>query len=273
MGLFDKLKETVNEAIGVSNTPSQTPMKTPTSSAPVVGQPTQEQADSASQPTLGEGLYNPQMEKLILLALADGELTEKEKQVLFKKAESMGIDLDEFEMVLDARLYEKNNKQEQSAPVSSAPKSDKYGDVKKCPACGAIVESFTTRCADCGYEFRNVEANTTITALFKKLESLDSQKKGGLFGFSDENIDAQKISIIKTFPIPNTKEDLLEFLSMAAPLGKKKSIFSDDDEDPAIRSAWRDKCAQVIMKARFSMKDDHTLMAEIESYAKELKIK
>ena len=41
-------------------------------------------------------MYNEQLEKLIDYALADGELTEKEKQVLFKKAESMGVDLDEF---------------------------------------------------------------------------------------------------------------------------------------------------------------------------------
>ena len=45
-------------------------------------------------------MYNEQIEALISAALADGVLTEKEKQILFKKAESMGIDLDEFEMVL-----------------------------------------------------------------------------------------------------------------------------------------------------------------------------
>lgn len=41
---------------------------------------------------------------MIKVALEDGVLTEKEKQVLLKKAQSMGIDPDEFEMVLDARL-------------------------------------------------------------------------------------------------------------------------------------------------------------------------
>ena len=45
-------------------------------------------------------MYNEQIENLINLALADGELSEKEKQILFKKAEAAGIDLDEFEMVL-----------------------------------------------------------------------------------------------------------------------------------------------------------------------------
>ncbi len=54
-----------------------------------------------------KNMYNEQLEKLIEMALMDGELTEKEKQVLFNKAEAMGVDLDEFEMVLEAKLFEK----------------------------------------------------------------------------------------------------------------------------------------------------------------------
>ena len=85
-------------------------------------------------------MYNEKLEELIDAALADGVLTEKEKQVLFKKAQEMGIDLDEFEMVLDSRLV-KIKKSEEEKAQSSAPKSNKLGDVKKCPACGAIVQS------------------------------------------------------------------------------------------------------------------------------------
>ena len=47
-------------------------------------------------------MYNEKIEALIKAALADGVLTEKEKQILFKNAQAQGIDLDEFEMVLDA---------------------------------------------------------------------------------------------------------------------------------------------------------------------------
>lgn len=54
------------------------------------------------------GLYDNQLEQLIESALADGVLTDKEKGILKKKAQSMGIDLDEFEMVLEARLFEMN---------------------------------------------------------------------------------------------------------------------------------------------------------------------
>lgn len=62
---------------------------------------------SQSQNEFTEEQYDKQLDKLIEMALIDGELTEKEKKVLFKKAESFGIDLDEFEMVLDAKLFEK----------------------------------------------------------------------------------------------------------------------------------------------------------------------
>lgn len=45
-------------------------------------------------------LYDDELEQFIDLALADGELTQKEKNVLLKKAKAKGIDLDEFEMVI-----------------------------------------------------------------------------------------------------------------------------------------------------------------------------
>ena len=52
-------------------------------------------------------LYSQQLEQLIEFALLDNVLTEQEKQVLFKKAASEGIDLAEFEMILQAKLFEK----------------------------------------------------------------------------------------------------------------------------------------------------------------------
>ncbi|MDR1623604.1 MAG: hypothetical protein LBS04_01325 [Tannerellaceae bacterium] len=55
-------------------------------------------------------MYSEKLENLINHALADGVLTGKEKQVLLRNAEAEGIDPDEFEMVLEARLYEKTNK-------------------------------------------------------------------------------------------------------------------------------------------------------------------
>jgi len=61
-------------------------------------------------------MYSEKLEELINAALMDSILTEKEKKILFKKAEEEGIDLDEFEMILDSRLFEK---QKISPPISA----------------------------------------------------------------------------------------------------------------------------------------------------------
>lgn len=244
-------------------------------------------------------MYNEQVEKLIELALADGELTEKEKQVLFKKAEAEGIDLDEFEMVLDAKLFEKNQAKKDSPPVS-APKSDKYGDVKKCPSCGAMARSFSAKCSDCGQDFSNLEANASIQKLFKMLNEAENTRReeeqenthnplkaygmmmskqilnAGMGLMGPGNVEKKKIEIISNFPVPTTKDDILEFLSLAIPKAKSVGNFftKNNPENKAHNEfvqVWKTKCEQIIMKARFSMKDDKMLLEEIENYAKQLK--
>jgi hypothetical protein len=241
-------------------------------------------------------MYNEQIENLINLALADGELTEKEKQILFKKAEAAGIDLDEFEMVLDAKLFEKQQTVKAAAPSVAAPKSDKFGDVKKCPACGAIAQSFQTKCSDCGHEFSNIEANASIDKLFKMLNDAEDMRKedsdtsnplkamGSFYAKSFSGmtgpgkVDKKKMEIISNFPIPTTKNDILEFLSLAVPKAKQIGNFltRNNPENKAHNEfvrVWKTKCEQIIMKAKFSMKEDKKALEEIMQYANELGIK
>lgn len=245
-------------------------------------------------------MYNEQLEKLIEMALMDGELTEKEKQVLFKKAESMGVDLDEFEMVLEAKLYEKQQSMQQSTQTTAAPKSDKFGDVKKCPACGAIVQSLQAVCSDCGHEFRNIDSVNSIKEFFRDYQKIEQsvtvKKTGGLMGMivddSEGNrlkqVFSKKKEFIMHFPIPNSKEDILEFLMMAVPLAKpakkgglgfmKKfsANFGDDEHknwNHKVAEVWIQKCEQIIMKAKFSMKEDKKTLEEIMQYARELGLK
>ena len=117
-------------------------------------------------------MYNEELELLIDAALTDGKLTEKEKQILFKKAQAYGIDLDEFEMILDSRLQKRQQEMNiNNAATSSAPKSSKFGDVRKCPSCGAVLESFITRCPECGHEFSNIEAVGSAQKLFQQLQT------------------------------------------------------------------------------------------------------
>jgi len=66
-------------------------------------------------------MYSPELENLINIALTDGTITDKERQILFRKAESLGIDLDEFEMVLESRIYEKEQSLKNAEPAASEP--------------------------------------------------------------------------------------------------------------------------------------------------------
>ena len=175
-------------------------------------------------------MYNEQIEALISAALTDGVLTEKEKQILFKKAQSMGIDLDEFEMVLDARLVQLKKEEKEKAD-KSAPKSNKYGDVRKCPVCGALVPALAGACAECGYEFSNVETNFSSAKLSKLLLEAENAKYNIQKGFwEDLTMDSKqyqheidklknkaKKQVIEQFPVPMTKADLFDFMHYVKP--------------------------------------------------------
>ena len=85
-------------------------------------------------------MYSEKIETLIKATLVDGNITDKERQVLLNRAKAEGIDLDEFEVILDARLVElQNTKQAESHQPK---KSKKYGEVNKCPSCGAVAFFF-----------------------------------------------------------------------------------------------------------------------------------
>lgn len=228
-----------------------------------------------------------QLEKLIDLALADGVLTDKERQVLARKAQELGVDHDEFEMVLDAKLH---LAQKASTPMSTPsiepekPRSQKEGDVRKCPSCGSAVQSFATKCSDCGHEFRNTQSSHSVLQLAEMLNSVqaDAPQANSVMGMFSQGLGINRArdkrkEIIRNFPVPNTREDLLEFLAMAIPNCKKPSFFQrnstwENQERTEMADVWKAKCEQIVMKARFSMKNDPATLAEIEHYAKKLSI-
>ena len=119
-------------------------------------------------------MLTPELEQLIQFAVEDGEVTDKERSVLMRKAQEAGMDLDEFEMILNARLHEKQKAS--AAPAAPKPSNNKHGEIRKCPACGAMVSAFTAKCSECGFEFNNVESVKSANVLFEKLQELEMQK-------------------------------------------------------------------------------------------------
>ena len=61
---------------------------------------------------------NKEMVKLVDMALDDGVLTEKEREILLRKAVNLGLDIDEFEMYLENRLGKMNQVQQKEQNVA-----------------------------------------------------------------------------------------------------------------------------------------------------------
>jgi uncharacterized membrane protein YebE (DUF533 family) len=47
---------------------------------------------------------HPEIDKLIEMALADGQVTDKEREIILRKAEKLGRDVDEVEMYLEGKI-------------------------------------------------------------------------------------------------------------------------------------------------------------------------
>jgi hypothetical protein len=202
---------------------------------------------------------NPEIEKLIDLALADGQITEKERNVVLKKAAELGIDADEVEMTLDGRLHQLD--------ASQPKQKEKVGNIKTCPACGASVKSMDLICSECGHEYRNKMANKSLIELIKKLEKEDEKN----YEYDDDR-SKKKASIIKQFVIPQNNEDILEFISYCLPIFLSSGFLNDDDES----KAWEIKVNQAFIKAKLgsqTIEDKNRLDSFLETYKTHSKVK
>lgn len=160
----------------------------------------------------------PEIEKLIDLAIRDGQITEKEREIILRKADTLGFDRDEIEMILEGKISEQAQKNKNI--------NSKQGVIKKCPHCGAPAKSFSDKCDSCGEDFRfNTLANLT--------ENLTSNNEA----------NATKIS---RQSIPINKEELIEFATFAFGNANNTALGLPE------RNAWYSKFKEAKNKLRLS---------------------
>lgn len=240
-------------------------------------------------------MYSKELEELIEVALADGTLTDKKKSVLLKRAQSEGIDLDEFEMVLENRLSKQ--KKSNMVPETSLQATEKLGNIKKCPNCGAVVEAGSIRCQECNYTFVNVKANNSVqrfSEILREIERNYQEKDKGVnsllkgvgrsTGLYKDTKDSEIATAIETFPIPTTKEDLLEFICFLKPKAEKKNfklskfvvntvIMGNEMDDTLITDAYKVKYEECLTKAKLFLEEDPQFIRLLQQNGIELKDK
>ena len=151
------------------------------------------------------------------------------------------------------------------------------GEIHKCPNCGEVLKYFHLNCPACGYELRGAKASNAVREFALKLEAIESrreyEKPRGLFAAAEaqqrvSKTDEQKISLIKSFSVPNTKEDMLEFMILATSSMNMRTYDSTNTSvsksEKEINAAWFSKVQQVYEKAKRSYATD-SIFAEIQA--------
>ncbi len=152
-------------------------------------------------------MYSEQLEAIIDAALADGTLTDKEREVLRKRAAQEGVDADELDVVVEGRLAKMKKEKDWLRPTPPNV-SDKVGVVLRCPCCNEPYTPGTVKCEACGYEFINREAVSSATKFAEGLAKATETATRG------KDIEHEIIkNFIRSFPLPNTRDDLLEFIA------------------------------------------------------------
>lgn len=239
-------------------------------------------------------MYSEQIEKLIELALVDGELTEKKKQILLKRAEAEGIDLDEFEMVLDARVFEKSN--HQANIVQSSVVGTSKVEISKQTQILSPIRQLIKQLDDVE-EKMNVQFQSELDKRRQERGKLNVKNVVGavkdfipgssLFSLgkellgegdlSNEQKDEElrivyetkavekKKDIISNSILPVSKEDVLEYLSISV-LNSTNKV----NQENGLADAWKKKSNIIISKANQSFSSDNDVLFELEKYNKEL---
>ncbi|MDR1554010.1 MAG: hypothetical protein LBS69_11210 [Prevotellaceae bacterium] len=238
-------------------------------------------------------MYSEKLEKLINIALADGVLTEKKKQILFKNAEAEGIDLDEFEMVLDARVHrleqstfpkenstrqnalntllqlfakaEQDEKEKLEKEVEVLLKKyNKSANIKETAEFVATVVSTVLSATTLGLSsvalglIKNYIGKDEESKIKKKIEELTCNTR--------ERINTKKRDIISTFPIPTDKDDILELLGYIYPKIKEDLLKKTIDQ-----KIWEEKFRTIIVRAKINFPNDKIVLAEISKYEEQEK--
>ena len=151
------------------------------------------------------------------------------------------------------------------------------GKIHKCPNCGEILESYATHCKACGYELRDISGVSSVKTLAIYLEQLEQNRPSSdrnksflnLFGMGHlSSTDQQKIDTIKNYSIPNTKEDVMEFLIFASSSIDASKISLSQK---AISDAWIAKYDQAFKKAQILFVDTQDYEQIQKQYAQKMK--
>jgi hypothetical protein len=186
---------------------------------------------------------------LIDITLIDGKLDEAERKMLVRQARAAGIDSAELESMIESRRLELNA----GGLIRPA--------TKKCPSCQALIQKeMMTSCEYCG-------ASLTATLQSQRVDEFHSR----LILVSSE----KRHEMIKSYPLPTEKNEIIAFLSLSTPLALEAITFiptlsilvgQDESHRNEERLAWLAKTQALIANSRVIYAGDTAMQAILDQY-------
>ena len=113
--------------------------------------------------------YPKEFDDLLQEYLTDGIITAQERKVLLRKAEKLGLDVDEIDLYITAQ----EQKVEQATDAAVRKRKG-----QTCPFCGGSVPLLADKCPHCGQHI-TVEASEELKEIIENLENALYEIKSG----------------------------------------------------------------------------------------------
>ena len=205
---------------------------------------------------------HPDIEKLINIAKECGELTAKQKEIILRKAEKLGEDVDEVEMLLESI----RPKQVIKEPTKVAEKR------MKCPNCGAIISETTFTCPECGYVLQrenkaSEDARGVINRLQERLSDASKQTNKTEAWLDPTSPTKRQASVVNTFTMPTTKEGLIQLLEFSYSNYISIGNAYQDMQLKPLKNAWYGKTIQAYNTLARIGGNDPEIQSLLENYS------
>ncbi len=192
-----------------------------------------------------------------------GKAIGKAQQGISDAAKTVSNAAQEARDNMERERQEKAGEREEKRVADEERKAE---EARKCPKCGQPLSGISAVCPLCGYEIRRAKTADSISNLTKEINKLNQKRNtvtdaiaSKLSGRHDNPTDEKIASLIQNFVVPNTKEEIFEFMILAVGymdakfLAGKQKVSETAD---VVIKAWASKFEQTFQKAKFSFGQD-----------------
>lgn len=138
----------------------------------------------------------------------------------------------------------------ESATIVGTPKAKeaytKEGRIFKCPNCGEVLPYDAIVCPSCGKEIRDKEASSLLQSFFETYMEIKS-----------DEVD-RKIDLIRTSPVPNSREAIIEFMEFAS-ANFDVDYYITNRKKATVDGAWLSKIDLCYEKGKSMFNDPRDL--------------